>query len=97
LVIGSGLGGGFQPAGGVTFCWLVPSPIAPGCWRLSPAVLAACLVERCAAADQRDDVAQTPRFFKVERGGCLGHPPLKLVQAVHPPPTRNRPIGRRQN
>ena len=40
-VIGSGFGGGRQPAGGLTFCWLVPSPIAPGCWRSSPIVSAA--------------------------------------------------------
>jgi hypothetical protein len=35
-VIGSGLGDGRQSAGGVTRCWLVPKPIAPGCWRVSP-------------------------------------------------------------
>lgn len=32
-VIGSGLGGGFQPCGGFIRGWLVPKPIDPGCWR----------------------------------------------------------------
>ena len=31
LVIGSGFFGFTQPGGGVIRCWLVPSPIAPGC------------------------------------------------------------------
>jgi hypothetical protein len=40
-VIGSGLAGGLQPAGGVCRCRLVPKPIAPGCWRNRPDVSAA--------------------------------------------------------
>ena len=39
-VIGSGLGGARQPAGGVLLCWLDPRPIAPGCCRSNPAKFA---------------------------------------------------------
>lgn len=40
VVIGSGLTGGRQSAGGVVRCWLVPRPIAPGCCRSNPEVSA---------------------------------------------------------
>ena len=32
-VMSSGLVGAFHPAGGTGRCWLVPSPMEPGCWR----------------------------------------------------------------
>jgi hypothetical protein len=36
----SGFGGGFHPGGGTGRCRLVPSPMAPGCWRTRPDVSA---------------------------------------------------------
>lgn len=39
-VLRSGFDGGFHPGGGVGRCRLVPSPMAPGCWRTKPDVSA---------------------------------------------------------
>lgn len=39
-VMRSGFGGGFHPGGGMGRCRLVPSPMAPGCWRTRPDVSA---------------------------------------------------------